>query len=193
MAASYKLERQQGYDARFQSDYKVDPVHQALKAAQKPLTRYLWTPADAITFTPHVSDSIYGDGRALFGLGTINSRPAYWIVRGCSTWSLAEGDAPDDAPEIGEFIDEITMDLGYEFGDADDEPYEWIGNRLRSIETKRFMSYASISYPVLNYGGGSHWFRLDWPELRGVQFVQHPWAHRNILGPRHSAPGGASR
>lgn len=180
-----KLAYLQRYDDVYRRGYKRDRVHEALKAAQQPLTRHLWVPADAITFTPQVANSIYGDGRALFGIGTINSRPAYWIIRGCSTWAIGyDCDAPDDAPEIVEFIDEISFDIEHEFGSADDEGYEWTkGNKIRSTETGRFMSYSQISYPVMNYGGGCHWFRLDWPDLPRVKLVKHPFAQTNVLAP----------
>lgn len=166
----------QRYDDVHRRGHKRDRIHEALKAAQKPLTRHLWAPADAITFTPRVSNSIYGDGRALFAFGTINSRPAYWIIRGCSTWTIdMDRTAPDNSVNIVEFIDEILSDLESEFGSADDEGYEWYGNRLRSTETGRFMSYADISYPVVNYGCGCHWGRLDWPDLPRVKLEPHPF------------------
>ncbi len=171
-------------DDQWRKGGRPDRINKALKAAQKPLTRHLWTPADAITFTPHVSENVYGDGRALFGIATINSRPAYWIIRGDSGWSSGyDCNAPDAATDIAEFIDQITMDIGYEFGDAEDEPYEWIGNRLRNTETGQFKSHASISYPVMNYGGGCHWFRIDWSEfdLKGLAMEKHPWARTDIL------------
>jgi hypothetical protein len=39
--------------------------------------RYLWTPADAINFKPALCGNVYGDGRALFGLSTLNLRPSW--------------------------------------------------------------------------------------------------------------------
>lgn len=177
-----QLDYLQRNDDRYRRGFREDRAHRALKAAQKPMTRHLWTPADAITFTPRVSSNIYGDGLALFGIGTINSRPAYWIVRGCSTWAVGmDSQAPDDAPEIVEYVEQISFDIGEEFGDADHIPYEWRGNRLVDTETGRFMRYADISYPVMNYGGGCHWFRMDWPKLRGVKTEPHPFARTNIL------------
>jgi hypothetical protein len=180
----------QHYDDIYRRGHKRDRVHEALKAEQKPLTRHLWVPADAITFTPQVANSIYGDGRALFGIGTINSRPAYWILRGCSTWTIDfDRNAPDGAVNLAEFIDDILNDLEGEFGSADDEPYEWTGGRLRSVETKRFISEAAISYPVVNYGCGCHWFRLNWPELPRVNLEQHPFDRStNILASSVSRP-----
>lgn len=64
-----------------------DPIHAKLvKAIERRDRAYLWTPADAISFTPRVLPHIYGDGRALFALATINQRPRYWVIRACSTW-----------------------------------------------------------------------------------------------------------
>lgn len=164
---------------------KRDPMRKKLQAFQKPLTRHLWTPADAITFTPQVSGTVYGDGLALFGIGTINSRPAYWIIRGCSSWAIGRDMlAPCDAAEIVEHIDEITFDLEAEFGRAEcGETFDWVenSNRIRDRETGRFISYSEISYPVFNYGGGCHWFRMDWPQLSGVKLVTHPFDGRTKI------------
>src|SRR6202012_2280696 len=64
-----------------------DPIQKRLVAAiGREESGYLWVPADAITFSPRVLPKVYGDGRALFALATINQRPAYWVIRGCSTW-----------------------------------------------------------------------------------------------------------
>jgi len=168
-------------------------ITRKLRAAQKPLTRYLWTPSDAITFTPRVLTKTYGDGRALFGVGTINSRPAYWIIRGCSTWSSGlDCDHPDDATDITEHIDEIVTDLESEFGRAEcGYEYEWEGDRIRCKESGRFLSYADISYPVVNYNGGAHWFRLDWP--KSVKTVKHQFARATILASRRQRSAEAVR
>lgn len=65
----------------------VDRIQpQLIRAIEKRKRLYLWTPADAITFVPRVLPTVYGDGRALFTIATINQRPAYWVIRACSTW-----------------------------------------------------------------------------------------------------------
>ena len=159
-----------------------DPITESLRAAQKPLERYLWVPADAITFTPHVLSKTYGDGRALFGVGTINSRPAFWIVRGDSSWTSGMDygeDAPEGAPDFGDIWDEIICDLEEEFGRAEcGTDYEWDGDTIvewsDGAPTGDTLTEADISFPTVNYGGGGHWFRLDWPDLEGLGFTPHP-------------------
>ncbi len=157
----------------------IDPVTELLRAAQRPPNRYLWVPSDAITFTPSVCSEVFGDGRALFAFGTINSRPAYWIVRGDSKWTCGYdygADASDGSPDIGEFSDDILEALEDEFGSAEcgyDFDYNASGRPIH-CETKRFLPESSIRYPHVNYGGGCHWGRLDWPDLAGVNLVPHP-------------------
>ena len=59
---------------------EADVIQQRLvKAIERRERAYLWTPADTISFIPRVLPTVYGDGRALFALATINQRPAYWV------------------------------------------------------------------------------------------------------------------
>lgn len=158
-----------------------DAITEALRAAQKPIQRYLWVPDDAITFTPSVLEETFGDGRALFALTTINNRPAYWIIRGCSTWQVAfDHDAPRDAPEFPDFVDEIIATIENEFGSTCG--YEmnsrgiWIDQ-----ETGRFIPPAWAEYPTIDSNMGCSWGRLDWPELEGVDLQPHPFGRCNML------------
>jgi hypothetical protein len=139
-----------------------------------PLRRHLWVPEDAITFTPEVLETQFGDGRALFQITTINNRPAYWIVRVCSTWSsefdYASSDEGDDfAEHVDEVIDAIEEEFGttryYEMNARGD----WIDE-----ETKRFIPRKWTEYPVIDADMGCSWGRLDWPDLPGASFVPHP-------------------
>ena len=155
-------------------------ITQALRAAQTPIRRYLWTPADAITFTPAVVSETFGDGRALFALTTINCRPAFWIMRGCSTWTASDRDAPDDAPQFSEHVDEIIEAIEEEFGTVRyydrNSRGDWIDE-----ETKRFVPRADTEYPVMDDENGCSWGRLDWPDLPGVALMPHPFARYRIL------------
>lgn len=142
-----------------------DAIHSALAAAVcVPTERYLWTPSDAITFAPALSNTVYGDGRALMHITTINNRPAYYVVRVDSRWTIdMDRDIPDDAPAFVDFIDYTCERLEEEFGcargfDDDDEeieqePREW---------------------PAFDYGGGCMWGRARWPALPGIKAVPHP-------------------
>ncbi|MER9768927.1 hypothetical protein NKJ09_23015 [Mesorhizobium sp. M0189] len=159
----------------------MDAITQQLRAAQKPITRCLWTEADAITFTPSVLEQTFGDGLALFAVTTINNRPAYWIVRGCSTWSAGDGyRAPDDAPEFGDMFDEVLTALEDEFGST--SCYERNRNGIWiDQETKKFIPQDWAEYPTVNDECGCSWWRLDWPDLEGVTFAPHPFAKYRIL------------
>lgn len=160
----------------------MDAITETLRAAQKPIRRCLWTDADAITFTPAVLELTFGDGRALFALTTINNRPAYWIVRGCSTWETGmDSNAPDGAPEFMDQVEDIIDAIEDEFGGV--SRYErningvWIDE-----ETKRFVPREWTSYPAIDSETGCSWGRLDWPSLEGIELEPHPFARRfNIL------------
>ncbi len=152
------------------------PVTHALKDAQKPVTSYLWTPDNSITFTPAVLNKVFGDGRALFSITTINDRPAYWIVRGCSSWKIS-GDyrAPDGSPDFGDFTDEILAAIEDQYGTSD--YYEMNANcRWIDSETKKFVPSSWAEFPVINTHDGCSWGRLEWPEIEGVELEPHPFA-----------------
>lgn len=163
-----------------------DRVHLRLKAAiEVPTTRCLWIPADAITFTPRVLTKVYGDGRALFTLSTINNRPAYWVIRGDSGWDCAESGAPDDAPDFRDFTDEILTDLEEEFGNA---RCGYSGANLylqpdeRGCDCEQCTDSTIAEWPEVDGDGGCSWGRMDWPD--GFQVIEHPWARAwNLLAP----------
>lgn len=149
-------------------------ITRMLQAAQMPVTAQLWTPADAITFTPQVLTKVFGDGRALFSFGTLISRPAYWIVRADSGWTSGDEHDPD-AELFAEHSEEVLLALEEEFGHAEcgrEYSYNSSG-RPYDRETGRFLSQDEINYPVVNARGGWHWGRLDWPKLPGLRFVRH--------------------
>jgi hypothetical protein len=143
-------------------------------------------PDDAITFTPHVLSKVYGDGRALFGMGTLNSRPAYWVIRGCSSWTTdSDRDKPYEATNFVEMADEILFDLEEEFGSVrcgTDYEFNSMG-RPYCLESGRFLAERHIGYPTVDSEDGCHWHREDWPDLDGVPLQPHPFALRvRILG-----------
>lgn len=166
---------------------KGDPFHEALRAViEVPTTLYLWTPADAITFKPALSDTIYGDGRALLGLTTIHSRPCYYVLRIDSAWSVGlDMNAPSDAFEIMEAIDEIAFDLESQFGygrpPENGELCEVRGKwRWRDYSTGRFLEKPP-PWPAFDDRDGCSWGRLDWPELPGLATATHPYSSAGNL------------
>lgn len=159
----------------------MDAITTALRAAQSPIRRCLWTDADAITFTPAVLEQTFGDGRALFRITTINNRPAYWIFRGCSTWETGlDYNAPDDAPEFIDQVDDIVSAIEDEFGGLSSYERNKNGVWIDS-ETKRFVPREWTAYPAINDEHGCSWGRLSWPQLDGIALVDHPWARCTIL------------
>lgn len=142
---------------------KGDEVHRKLRRSIcRPIQRYLWTPEHMVTFVPALSPRIYGDGRALLRLATINQRPQYYVLRIDSSWSLAlDYRAPDGAVDVVEFIDDFVSGLEEDFGPARD------GNGER---------YPDYAWPDYDDEGGCAWSRHDWPRLRSLTFEPHPFA-----------------
>lgn len=146
------------------------------------ITRHLWTEADAITFTPRILTKVYGDGRALFAITTINNRPAYWIIQGDSCWACSDSRAPDMAPEFGDYVDDVMTDLEEEFGNA---RCGYSGANLymspedRGCECEECTDPEVASWPMVDADIGCSWWRFDWPD--GIPSRPHPWARTNLL------------
>lgn len=155
----------------------IDAITAALTAAQVETTTSLWTPSNTVTFKPVVLDQTFGDGRALFRVTTINARPRWWLVRGCSTWT-DRNDAHDGLTPVFDRIDEIVQAIVDQFGglpnmhdenaDADDEGY--VGDDGLPFDP------INIRFPQIDDRTGSSWGRVDWPDLPGVTLEPHPEA-----------------
>lgn len=167
-------------------DASTDEIHLRLKTlVQVPVTNYLWSPADAITFVPYVLDTVFGDGRALFRITTVNDRPAHWIVRGDSGWQTQECRAPDDAPDFGDFSDDILTAIEDQFGSA---RCGESGNNLREPASERIAfcqceecsdpDYIAV-WPSIDDDGGCLWSRMEWPSEFST--IDHPWWRGNLL------------
>lgn len=148
-------------------------VHAKLRQAVcKRQRRHLWTPADAVTFTPALSNRLYGDGKALLGLTTINSRPRFYVLRIDSGWRIdMDHSAPDDAEVLADRIDAFAFALEEEFGrgrfdDGSGEP-----ETARQRDERR-------KWPAYDDENGCSWWRMDWPTLPGVKLKPHPFNHQ---------------
>lgn len=139
-------------------------VQTLLKAAvEVETTGHLWT--EKYTFVPALCSRVFGDGRALLALTTINSRPRYYVVRIDSRWAIDEAGAPEGAENVRDHLDAIYDALEDDFGlavyeddeEVDDEPREW---------------------PAFDDRGGTAWWREQWPRLEGVELQPHPFAWR---------------
>ena len=145
-------------------------LHKRLgEALSVPTTRYLWVPEDAITFTPPLSAMVYGDGRAVLCLTTLQDRPACWYVRIDSRWDVGCPSFPDEnAPYIGEYIDLVTENLAIEFGDGSPGAYDDQDEEERD------------PYPAICLAGGCSWGWQSWPEEAGPVEPHPYWPHTTI-------------
>lgn len=166
---------------------KADPILAALRKAieRKDNTSYLWVAGDTEPFIPRVLSKVFGDGRALFSLSTINQRPAYWVIRGCSTWDCSDGYCHDDRPSFGDFTDEILTALEDEFGRG---RCGYSGNSLFWPKRERIDNCQCeecsdgrfrARWPMVDDEGGCSWGRMKWPE--GSDVEAHPFSWRGNL------------
>ena len=105
-----------------------DTEHEAVRNALcVPTHRYRYPKVpgfDPIEFTPPLSDTVYGDGKALLEITTINDGPRYWIVRIDSSWVLdTEYGTPEEAFDVRGAIEHIAENLVLEFLSADADDY----------------------------------------------------------------------
>lgn len=173
----------------------ADLIHKRLrKAVEKRQSSYLWTPAHAITFTPRLLPVICGDGRALFTLSTINQRPAYWIIRGCSTWGCGYDRGEATGPDFAEIVNDLMIVLEDAFGSG---RCWYSGNslfwprkeRLRNCQCEQCDKKRwKARWPMVDDDGGCSWSRMDWP----ISFatVPNPLSWRgNLLDPATHCEG----
>lgn len=154
---------------------KGDATHTKLKAAvEKRQRAHLWIPQDAITFVPRLSPVIYGDGRALFRITTCNQRPAYWIIRACSSWDESNYGS---GPTFGEHADQIMWDLEDAFGRG---RCGYSGNslfwprreRMQNCQCEECSERGVAKWPQVDDENGCSWGRMDWPA--GFPTVPNP-------------------
>ena len=144
----------------------ADSIHDALVAAiEKPKAAYLWTPADTIEFTPRVLPKVFGDGRVLFALSTTNQRPAYWVIRACSTWDSGNF---SDSPTFGEHTDEILTALEEEFGDglcgySGTSLFHDRETRMTACDCEDCASDFIAAWPMVWGSEGCLWGRMNGP------------------------------
>lgn len=174
-------------------DGSVDPAHMKLRrAVEKRVRSYLWTPEHTITFVPRLLPTIYGDGRALFALTTINQRPAYWVIRACSTWACGGDREEAPGPEFIEMVDDILTELEEAFGRG---RCGYSGNsmffprkeRIANCQCEECTDRYVARWPAVDDYGGCSWNRMDWPS--GFDTVPNPLSWRgNLLAASRARP-----
>lgn len=174
----------------------LDAIHKALrKAIEKRHTSYLWAPKDSISFVPRLLPAIYGDGRALFTIATINQRPAYWVIRACSTWGCGLDREDSVGPDFAEMTDKIMEDLENAFGSG---RCGYSGNslfwpkkeRIRNCQCEECSDRYMARWPMVDDHGGCSWSRTDWPD--GFDTVANPlsWRGNLLASPAHASHDG---
>lgn len=164
---------------------EVDPIQRRLmKAIEKRERGYLWVPADAITFTPRVLPTVYGDGRALFTLATIKQRPAYWVIRACSTWGCGLDRESSSGPDFAEMTDDILTDLEDAFGDgrcgySGSSLFHPRRDRIKWCDCEECADTFRARWPMVDGSGGCSWSRTDWPS--GFDVEPNPLSWRGNL------------
>lgn len=170
-----------------------DSIHAALrKAVERRQKSYLWTPADSITFTPRVSPTIYGDGRALFKICTTNQRPAYWIIRACSTWGCAYDREDLTGPDFAEMADTILFDLEDSFGRGrcgycGNSLFEKRKYRMQFCQCEECADTIVEKWPAVDTEGGCSWGRMDWPASFATENHPHSRMGNLLLTPKAGA------
>jgi len=133
-------------------------IHARLvKAFEQRERAYLWVPADAIAFVPRVLAKVYGDGRALFALSTVNQRPAYWIIRACSK------------TDFHEFTDDVLTDLEEAFGNgrcgySGNSLFHPKRERMRYCKCEDCAQRGVARWPMVDGSDGCSWGQLQWPK-----------------------------
>lgn len=156
----------------------TDDIHVKLRrAVEKRQRSYLWVPSNTITFVPRLLPTIYGDGRALFSIATINQRPAYWVIRACSTWGCGLDRENAPGPDFAEMTDDIMTELEDAFGRG---RCGYSGNslfwprreRIRDCQCEECTERHIARWPEVDDAGGCSWSRMDWPQ--GFDTVVNP-------------------
>lgn len=174
-----------------------DAVQCALvKEIERKQRAHLWTPDDAINFTPRVLPTVFGDGRALFSLTTINQRPAYWVIRGCSSWGCCSDAIDATGPEFAEQVDDILTALEEAFGSgrcgySDNNLFWPRRERVQYCQCEECSDATfRAQWPMVDSDGGCSWSRIDWP--KGFEVEPNPlsWRGNLLLASLAKATGG---
>lgn len=164
---------------------EADAQHNRLRAlVEVERTSYLWVEGDTPPFTPRLLPVILGDGRALFHMTTINQRPRYWIIRGCSTWGCGLDREDSSGPDFAELTDDLLTLLEDAFGRgrcgySGSSLFYPREERLEWCQCEECDDELVSEWPEVDDNGGCSWGRADWP--KDFPTVPHPLSRMGNL------------
>lgn len=160
-------------------DVAGDAMQERLRALIERRTRsYLWIEGDTPPFKPALLPLVYGDGRALFTLATINQRPCYWVICGDSQWGIGLDREDSEGPDFAELADDILTDLEEAFGNGrcsySGSSLFWPKHdRIKNCQCEECADGQNRArWPMVDGHGGCSWSRTDWP--KGFEVVANP-------------------
>ena len=162
-------------------------THEELRAAvEVEETSYLWVKGDTPPFTPRLVDKVFGDGRRLLALSTLNQRPRYWVIRICSTWTGWGWETVPEvegAPEISEMVEDLLQAIEGQFGRYDFEEVCREAKQAGEPEP----DWPEDVFPECRAEGGCQWGVYFWPDL-----VRESLRPSNLPVAQPAADGGAT-
>lgn len=117
----------------------------------------LWGQAQLVH--PVLIDQVFGDGLQLIGFTTLNSRPAYYVLRGHSGWELNNQKwcaADPILDHICEIYEAIEAEWGNAYCGECNERYD--NNECSGCEG---IPESDGAFPALDAEGGCSWFAYD--------------------------------
>lgn len=100
--------------------------------------------------TPRLVTPVFGDGKQMIWLTDLNVRPAYWVVRIDSKWSINNW---DPSPNPSDWLENIYQAIEEEFGTGEKEDGSL---------------YANARFPqACDLGGGTVWGQYECRRRKG--------------------------
>jgi hypothetical protein len=137
-------------------------THEQLKALiEVEETTSLWGSEHKIT--PLLVTEVFGDGRALFAIIPLNTRPNYYVVRGDSS---GKGMSTN---ETADWIEKIRDAIEEDYSEISREREFLIENGVAEEDADLANYPNEMGWPVLNGDAGVSWSEIDWPVLAELE------------------------
>ena len=95
---------------------------------------------------PRLISRMFGDGKKLFIIQPLDTRPNYYYIRVDSTWGTSNWNHDDGIKEPAEWLEDVLQAIDEDFGNTADGGMENCG------------------FPVQSDGSGHCWEECDWPK-----------------------------